>query len=334
MASSRLRRSTRAPRSRRGPRRGARRAGAALFGAALALAALLLVARPTPLGAWGEHGHRLAGAAAVEALPSGMPAFFRAAGRQLAYLNPEPDRWRNRTERELDPALDGATAPDHYVDLELIPAARRAAVLGARTRFDYADSLRAAGASAATVGLLPFRIVELTQRLRAGFRLWRAAPDAETRGWIEQRIVNDAGVLGHYVADGANPAHTTVHHNGWVGANPRGFATDTRFHSRFESAFVQARVSEQDLRAAMRGAPPARRLPDVRAAVLDYVRASHARVVRLYELDKRAPFGAENDRPEHEAFAVERLAAGTAMLRDLWWTAWVASADTTGAPSR
>ena len=326
MAPAPLQRPSRAPR----PRRGGRRAGAARLGTALA--ALLLIVRPTSLGAWGEHGHRLAGAAAAAALPAEMPAFFRAAGPQLAYLNPEPDRWRNRAERDLDLAVDGATAPDHYVDLELIPAERRAAVLGARTRFDYADSLRAAGVSAASAGLLPFRIVELTQRLRAGFRLWRAAPNAQTRGWIEQRIINDAGILGHYVADGANPAHTTIHHNGWVGANPRGFATDTRFHSRFESAFVQARVSEADLRAAMRAAPPARRLPELRGAVLDYVDRSHREVERLYELDKRAPFGAENDRPEHAAFAVARLAAGTTMLRDLWWTAWVTSADTTGAP--
>jgi hypothetical protein len=198
-------------------------------------------------------------------------------------------------------------------------------------RAGVARALPARDAAAPTVGLLPFRIVELTQRLRTGFRRWRAAPDAETRGWIEQRIIDDAGILGHYVADGANPAHTTVHHNGWVGPNPRGYASDRQFHSRFESAFVEARVSDADLRAAMRAAPAPRAVGDVRAAVLDYLRASHAEVERLYELDRVARFDAANARPEHEAFAVARLAAGTAMLRDLWWTAWVTSADSATA---
>ncbi len=310
------------PNSPRGrPRR--RSARAASAGAAVLL---LLVVFPTSLAAWGAYGHRLAGAAAVAALPAEMPAFFRAASRQLTYLNPEPDRWRGGAERDLDPALTGATAPDHYVDLELIPAGRRTAVFAAPTRFAFADSLHAIDVDPSAVGLLPYRVLELTQRLREGFRLWRAAPDTETRGWIEQRIINDAGILGHYVTDGSNPAHTTVHHNGWVGDNPNGYATDKRFHARFESVFVQARVTEPDMGAAMRAAPPPRAFPDVRAAVQAYVDQSHRGVDRLYALDKAAPFDSANSRPQHKAFAVERLAAGATMLRDLWWTAWVTSA--------
>jgi len=280
------------------------------------------------LDAWGEHGHRLIGAAAADALPPDMPRFFRQAGRQLAYLNPEPDRWRDRSERERDPALDGATAPDHYVDLELIPEARRAATLALPNRFAYADTLRTLGVDAPAAGLLPFRILELTQRLRSDFRRWRAATDPETRAWIEQRIIDDAGILGHYVADASNPAHTTIHHNGWTGANPRGYATDRRFHSRFESAFVQARVTAPELRAAMQGAPHARPQvhANVREGVVAYIARSHALVDRLYALDKAAAFDSTNTRPEHEQFAVDRLAAGAAMLRDLWWTAWVTSA--------
>jgi len=39
--------------------------------------------------------------------------------------------------------------------------------------------------------------------------------------------------------------------------------------------------------------------------------------------------------PDNKAFAVDRLAAGSRMLRDIWWTAWVTSAPTpNGRPSR
>jgi hypothetical protein len=148
---------------------------------ATALALLLVVARPGRLSAGGEFGHRLVGRRAAAALPREMPAFFRNAGAQLEYLNPEPDRWRERAERELDPALDGATAPDHFIDLELVPAEHRAALLSP-TRYAFADSLEALQLEPAKVGLLPFRIVELTQELRTLYELEKASPFAPTNG--------------------------------------------------------------------------------------------------------------------------------------------------------
>lgn len=257
-----------------------------------------------------------------------MPQFFRDAAPQLAYLNPEPDRWRTRVESALDPALEGSTAPDHFLDFELIPAASRTAALAAKDRYAFADTLRAHAVDPATAGALPFAILELTQRLRVGFRLWRSAPNDQVRTWIEARIVNDAGILGHYVADASNPAHTSVHYNGWVGANPNGYATDTRFHSRFESAYVQAQIRLADLTVA----PQAATLTELRPAITTYFLQTHAQVERLYQLDKAAPFNGETTASANKAFTVERLAAGATMLRDLWWSAWVTSARSDTAP--
>ena len=78
----------------------------------LVVAALLAasIAVPSNLPAWGDAGHRMTGLAAVQALPAEMPAFFRNASQQLAYLNPEPDRWKERAERTLDPAMEGSTS--------------------------------------------------------------------------------------------------------------------------------------------------------------------------------------------------------------------------------
>jgi hypothetical protein len=273
---------------------------------------------------WGEAGHRITAQVAVAKLPSGMPQFFRDAAPQLAYLNPEPDRWRTRIESAREGALEGATSPDHFLDLELIPAGSRSGAMNAKDRYAFIDTLRAHGVDAATAGALPFAILETTQRLRLAFRQWRSASNDQVRAWIEARIVNDAGILGHYVADGSNPAHTTIHYNGWVGANPNGYATDNRFHGRFESAFVQTQVKLDDVMREVTSEPQT--FASLRPSIIRYFLQTHSQVERLYELDKAASFGPDNTTPINKAFAVERLAAGAAMLRDLWWTAWVTSA--------
>lgn len=299
--------------------------------AGAALLALLPVAAPAPAepvpagppstaaARWGAEGHRMVGEAAARALPAEMPAFFREAVDQLAYLNPEPDRWRDRDERELDPAMDNAHGAEHYINFEPLPAG----ALEAPHRFAYLDSLRAAGLQTPGPGLLPWRILEMTQRLRVNFRLWRAATDSVERSAIEQRILNDAGILGHYVADGANPHHTSIHHNGWVGENPRGYTAERGFHSRFESVYVRNNIRLDEVRGAM-GAE-AQLFPALRPAVWQFLRTTHSHLERLYQLDRQEAFGPETRGAEHRRFAATRLAAGAEMLRDLWWTAWVTS---------
>jgi hypothetical protein len=288
-----------------------------------ALAALLLGA-PTTLNAWGDAGHRMIGLTAAQRLPEDMPAFFRKAAEQLSYLNPEPDRWKDRAESQLEPALNGGTSPDHYIDMDLVAPEVLAKALAAPNRWAFADSLRPAGVAPSTMGLLPFTILEYTSRLREDFRLWRIAPDSTVRAWIEQRIIDDAGILGHFVADGSNPHHTSKHHNGWVGDNPKGYTTDNRFHGRFESAYVQAHIKAPEVRAAMTQAP--RTFPSLRPAVLTYLQTSYSYLDTLYAMDTKTPFAPEQTTAEQKAFAVARLAAGAEMLRDLWYTAYVTSA--------
>ncbi|HEV8233230.1 MAG TPA: hypothetical protein VGP84_01485, partial [Gemmatimonadaceae bacterium] len=193
--------------------------------AVAAVATVSVIALPALVFAWGDAGHRITGEAAALKMPPSTPAFFRNAARQLAYLNPEPDRWRDRGERTLDPALEGATAPDHFIDMEMATPAVLVAALKAPDRYAYLDTLAAAGVKGVAMGLLPFRMLELSQQLRQDFREWRAAPDS-TKPFIEARIIDDAGILGHYVADGSNPAHATIQYNGWTGTNPNGYATD------------------------------------------------------------------------------------------------------------
>jgi len=284
---------------------------------------LLCLALVVTLGAtpapWGRDGHLMVGRAAAAHIPRDMPAFFRREVQRLSYLNFEPDRWRDNDMAEMNEAF----RYDHYIDLENVPITAREA----RDRYQFIDSLYRQTDLARPerdAGFLPFRIVELAQRLETGFRRWRAASGDE-RAWIEERIVNDAGVLGHYVADGSQPHHSTIHFNGWSSGapNPRGFSTARDFHSRFESAFVSAAVDPDQVRDAV--GDSLEPLADLRGAVWAYIDESNDLVVRLYELEDAVGFDAANPHPDATAFALERLTAGAEMLRRVWYTAWVNS---------
>jgi hypothetical protein len=222
--------------------------------------------------------------------------------------------------------MDQAWSYDHYIDLENVPPAAREAP----DRFAYLRLLYDAGLEVPErdAGFLPFRIHELYQRLVTGWRLWRAAAPGEHR-WIELRILNDAGILGHYVTDASQPHHTTIHFNGWNAdaPNPRGFTYARDFHARFESAFVDVHVEEADVAGFAR--PGVRSVAGAaRRAIWDHVLESHAELERLYELEQEEGFDPFADAaPELRDFAARRLAAGADMLRTLWWSAWLESAE-------
>ncbi len=287
----------------------------------VALAFTMTAAGTAAAAMWGATGHEIVGEVAAASLPTDMPAFFRDAAPQLRWLDPEPDRWRDRDA----PAMDEAFKYDHYIDLENVPAG----ALDARDRFTYLEALFAAGLKKPqqTAGFLPYRILEMQERVTNGFARWRRAEGEQERRWIEARIINDAGILGHYVADGSNPHHTTIHFNGWAkgAANPRGFATAHDIHWRFESLFVDAHVTVSDVAAAV--PPGTEAIPDVRQGIMAYLQATHAQVVPLYQIEQKVGFPGDSAAaaPAAKAFVVDRLAAGAEMLRALWYTAWVDS---------
>jgi len=288
----------------------------------LTIAAAILIVWTFNAKGWGQRGHEISGRAAATKLPPATPKFLRKAVDQLSYLNPEPDRWRDRVESNIDKAMDSALAPDHFLDMELVPESATKAV----NRYEFVAQLIKAGQEPTKAGFLPLRILELFQRIRVEFRLWRAEKDVNKRRWIEQRIINDAGILGHYVSDGANPHHTTIHYNGWVGDNPKGYTVYTQdrgIHFRFEEEYVGAKITLSDVLPLVSN--DARVIDNPREEIWKYLRATNALVEQLYIMDKKEPFSATNNSPEHKKFVNERLAAGAQMLRDLWWTAWVTS---------
>ncbi len=268
---------------------------------------------------WGGAGHEMAARAAVSALPADVPAFFRLAADQLVYLDPEPDRWRSGNR----PEMRGAWAPDHFINLENLPDG----ALDAADRYAFMARLYRAGVDRPDQsGFLPFTIVELYQRLVTEWELWRRERDPARRAWIEQRIINDAGILGHFVTDGAQPHHTTIHYNGWAdgAANPERFTQDRNFHARFETDFVAAHVEPRGVERLVER--PRSVAGAARQAVMEYLDETHGLVEELYRIERDVGFDpSRGPGPEAVRFATERLAAGGHMLATLWVSAWVES---------
>ena len=276
---------------------------------------------PTP-PRWGAVGHEMAARTATGALPDDMPPFFRAAADQLVYLNPEPDRWRSFQLREMDQAWNY----DHYIDLENIPNG----ALDAPDRFNFLKALYDAelGKPERDGGFLPYRIIEVYQRIVTEWGWWRSETDLQKKQWIEARILNDAGILGHYVTDASQPHHPPIHFTGWsAGApTPAGCSHDSAVHPRLERPFVEAHVTQADVDAAARRGSPPSVAGAARAAVWAYIEESHSHVGELYRLDR--DIGFDPDAPlkaETRDFAAGRLAAGADMLAELWWSAWLES---------
>ena len=282
---------------------------------------VVLTAMALPLAAWGwgNSGHRTINRLAVESLPKDAPAFLRTpeAAAQIEYLGPEPDRWRNQAE----PELVAAQAPEHFIDLELADALGRLP----HRRLDFEAMAFAAGQRPEKIGLQPWQTVEVWERLKSAFREWRQAkPGSPDQKGAEQAVLFYAGWLGHYVGDGAQPLHTSVNYNGWVGANPNGYTTAHKIHWQFEGPFVDANIPPADVRAHMK--PPSRIQGDIFDAYLSYLRETATYVEKVYELEKAGGWEGKGS-PQSRDFAATRVAAGAAELRDLIEEAWLRSGD-------
>lgn len=291
------------------------------------MAALLCVLSVNPAFAWGPDGHRIVNRLAAENLPVEIPEFLRskAAIEEIEYLGPEPDRWRSPNEAELN----AAQAPEHYIDFEL------ADLVGPlpRRRYDFVAALYAAGLTHPElarelrpehVGLQPWVTNEVYERLQAALREYREqkARHEDTKP-AEAAAIFYAGWLGHYVGDGAMPLHTTIDYNGWAEKdNPNQYVTSPGIHSQFESAFVHQNIKAVDAEPLM---APLKTLRDPFGDYIAYLRAAHALVDRVYQLEKTQGFAGAGT-PESRRFTAERLAAGASELRDMIVTAWEQSA--------
>ncbi len=304
--------------------------------ALISLALFALVVWQSPFAAaWGDEGHTAVNRVAAQKIPASMPRFLRLAVGEIGYLGPEPDRWRSPTEF----ALKNAQEPDHFLDMERVawldplPPGRyefyrklyekRASIL-AHPDADSVKNERPDDYLPERVGLQPYITMEIYGRLKAAFREYRhrLAKHQPTQA-VQQAIIFYAGWMGHYVGDGAQPLHTTIRYNGWVGPNPNGYTTEHHIHSQFESDYVAANVGAKDFSGLVKSPE---RLKDPFAGYIAYLKQSNELVENVYALEKTGGFAGKGSAAAFE-FTTHRLAAGSQMLLNLWYTAWLESAD-------
>lgn len=287
---------------------------------------LFIAIGPLPSRPWQDEGHVLINRVAAEHIPADMPAFFRDAVARLAYLGPEPDRWRE----EAEYTLKASQEPDHFIKLEALGGGfefDRSRYVFYRQLYDLRTQRLSESGEAPdellpeNVGLLPYITIEIFDRLKAGFRQYR---ELQRQGapteLVEGNIILYAGWLGHYVADAAEPHHTSIQYDGWSGPNPKGYA-GPGIHGRFEGDYVRAILERGDLTLSLR---PPEHLESPFDDVLDFLLRTHELVERVYELDRSGGFeGAGSDQALE--FTHARLAAASQMLLNLWYTAWLDS---------
>ena len=296
---------------------------------------------PATALAWGATGHTMIGRLAAQGLPASVPSFVRSASAvdEIATLGPEEDRIKG-----AGTSWDADNDPGHYLDVG------DDGTVGGVVRLDalpkdmeaYARALASAGSDPYRAGYVPYTIMDGFERVRKDFAIWRvddymaahATTEAARTGFAQDRTLRedltlrDIGDWGHFVGDGSQPLHITIHYNGW-GAypNPHGY-TEKHIHSYFESEFVEKYVRIGAVRAMMkRYVPdePEQLLTQEQIGVLvgAYLAGTAKEVDPLYALYAAQDF--QNGDQRAVDFTDEQLARGASELRDLIALAWADS---------
>jgi hypothetical protein len=274
----------------------------------------------------------------VLALPGDLPAFLRTpqAARDIGEFSREPDRSKGAGK-----VHDSDRDPGHFLDLGDDGKVFGGPALDAlpATRADYDAALRAVGQDSWKAGYLAYSIVDRYQQLAKDFAFWRVLQAAEANpAWKahrafftadrqrrEAQILETAGQLSHFVGDGSQPLHVTIHFNGWGDfPNPDGYS-NARLHGPFESDLVQANVTRAMVQPKL--APPKPVAGPIERHTADYLAATGRLVIPFYQMEKAG--GLAPGDPRGVALATQQIAVGASELRDLIADAWRVSATQT-----
>lgn len=287
---------------------------------------------------WSAPGHRTITHSAISLLPDEMPAWVRdpAIAAQIAYQSNEPDRWRGTRL----PVLEHENGPDHYLDAELLgdvgltlrtlPALRYDFVLAIGRARPAGERRGVTGPDVGKVGFLPYAIAEHYAKLVSSFNTVRILEHLDDPGRAHQlaaaraNAVYHMGQLSHFVGDAAQPLHTTIHHHGWVGPNPKGYTTAYAFHRYIDGDIVEWHALNVEGLGPFLATTPRIEAEGVWDAVIAHVERSHAAVEPLYVMEKSGALREDAGR----AFIAERMADAAMTLAGLYWSAWRAAEPT------
>ena len=299
--------------------------------------------------AWDYEGHRMVNQVALASLPTNFPAFVHTpeARERIAFLAGEADRWRNTTELPLK----HFNGPDHYIDIDELDHYKIAPASLSHLRYEFIGQLAVARALHPTnfppidparnedktrelVGLLPWALAESYGKLKSGFSYLKTFEEnGGTPGEIanaQQNLIYVMGVMGHFAGDSSQPLHTTIHHHGWVGANPKDYATNFSIHAWIDGGYIaKAGITLSDLKPGVRPArvlsatSPNAQSPDIFPTVVAFILEQHKLVEPLYQLNQDGSLSDQGEAgSKGRAFITQQLLAGGQFLGDLWISAW------------
>lgn len=316
---------------------------------ALILSALMLSGASQNSHAWGERGHDLITRIAVQHMRdktddnAALMRPFLLRDHMLGHLSNTPDIvWR--ADYMSDEARS-ANSPTHYINLEKVIDGVEKWDDFPRDFQEYRALCKSKGRDTNDVGTAPWRILQLYKLIVEELTNLDAKPDELKEKHINQALVY-SGLMSHFVADLANPHHTSANHDGQLTGNKG-------LHAYFESMVV-AELSFELADKALRKAS-SRRLwltnysskeraeivNDPQKLVWALVANSHTNLERLTKLDDRYsiitkssvdPESGKQQSAERKAaktvakhyqrMVVERLAVGADALARLWVLAW------------
>jgi len=304
-----------------------------------------------PALAWNAHGHRTIARLAVDGLPTDMPSWLRDGDTvsRIAEQSCEPDRWRGTKRLVIGHELN----TEHYLDVEDLDAFGLTLNTVPRLRYEYVktmvlakqahpekfksyDAAKDLEKSKEWPGFLLHGIDEHFALLQSSFntlRVLEAIDESDTANKAarapaihqeRENVIHEMGILAHLIGDTSQPLHTTKHHHGWVGENPKGYTTDNGFHSYIDGKILEIHKLDFDaLRPQLtykRHINPADPWDDVVA----YLQRSFDKLEPLYQLQKDGTL----TKDEGKAFISERLGDASETLSALYAAAWQASKPT------
>jgi hypothetical protein len=296
-----------------------------------------------PAVAWDYEGHRVVNQLALATLPTNFPAFVRAPemAERVAFLAGEPDRWRNMQ----DLPLAHVNGPDHYIDLEELSlygmnpetlpvfrydfVAQLALVRKAHPeKFPATDASKNVDHTRELLGLLPWAMAENYAKVKSGFSYLKTF---ESEGGTPEEIANAQrnivyvmGVMGHYYGDAGQPLHTTIHHHGWAGENPRHYTTERGIHARIDGFLKDGNTELKALQAKLRPAQlvtlngRTAKPEEVFQVAITFLMDQNKLVEPLYQMEKDGKIASD----EGKAFLEGQLIKSAQLLGDIWYSAW------------
>jgi hypothetical protein len=255
---------------------------------------------PAPADGWGLEAHVLINRAACTTVHGPLRRFFMRHQAFIGEHGKDPDTVFTVKEGE-------AERMRHWFDLDELD----------RFPFrniprNYEKALAKYGRERMKeAGLLPWRIAELDARLVQAMR---------ESDW--KRVPLFAAHLGHYVADGHQPLHTTTNYDGQLTGNQG-------IHKRFEHEMIRRHLGQyQDLAAFTQRA---QRTADPVGFTFDFLIDSYVWVDNLLRADTLARHGVHG---YHDAYyaalhvfagklAKLSMAQAATDLGSLWHSAWI-----------